>query len=355
MKQLICLSHAPWSPAPNRTQQLITRLKDVEVLFFEPSDGKTPSPRKVRPNITAYSIPPQLMARLDTPMVGRPASALLRRYFRKILQGHRFREAPLWLTSPAQYPLVRAIPHSGLVYDCDREWDDLPLKWESELALHADVVFAASVGLAQRLSPCSSNIAILPNGVNYTMFSRSDGDLPPLLARCKGPVFCRVGDVTHDLDLEPLLSAASAHPEWNFLLLGRVEEELHSRLNRWPNLLLPGQVPMVDVPDYLRHSQVCFDLLAKSTAGSDILPIRLYEYLAVGKPVVLMLQSEQVEPFPDVVYAAFSPATFLRRCERALEEDPTWVFDRRRSYARGAQWADRAAEIQHILETAALL
>lgn len=355
MKQLICLSHSPWSSTPNRTQQLITRLKDVEVLFFEPSDGSSPSPRKVRPNITAYSIPPQLMTRLDTPVLGAPARALLRRYFRKILQGHRFREAPLWLTCPAQYPLVRAIPHGGLVYDCDREWDDLPLKWESELALHADVVFAASPGLAHRLSPCCSNIAILPNGVNYTMFSRRDGEVPPSLTRCKGPILCRVGDLTGDLELEPLLSAAAAHPEWNFLLLGETEDAVRSRLSRWTNILLPGRVPMVDVPDYLRCSQVCFDLLSRSTAGSDILPIRLYEYLAVGKPVVLMLIPEQVEPFPDVVYTAFDPATFLRRCEHALEEDPTWVRDRRRSYARGAQWTDRAAEIQHILETAALL
>lgn len=354
MKQLICVSHAPWSSTPNRTQQLITRLKDVEVLYFEPDSGAT-SPRRVRPNITVYSVPPRLMLRLDVPVLGAPSALLLRRYFRKIVQGHGFREAPLWLTGPAQYPLVKLIPHGGLVYDCDREWDDLPLKWESELALQCDVVFAASHGLAQRLAPCCTNIAILPNGVNFTMFSREEDEPARLPIRCKGPVFCRVGAVTGDLDFEPLLTAAAAHPEWSFLLLGEVEDSARARLERFPNVRLPGRVPMVDVPDYLRESRVCFDLLDHATAGSDILPIRLYEYLAVGKPVVLALLPDQVEPFPDVVYTASSPAAFLRCCEHALEEDPTWVCGRRRAYAKESQWASRAAEIQHILETAALL
>ena len=36
MKQIVCLSHSPWQARPNRTQQLLTRLNDVKVLFFEP-------------------------------------------------------------------------------------------------------------------------------------------------------------------------------------------------------------------------------------------------------------------------------------------------------------------------------
>ena len=60
-----------------------------------------------------------------------------------------------------------------MVYDCDRDWFDLPPRWESDLALAADVVFAASPGLADHLSPCNDNIALLPNGVNFPMFTRT--------------------------------------------------------------------------------------------------------------------------------------------------------------------------------------
>ena len=65
MKQVVCLSTEPWSPTPGRTQHLITRLKDAQVLYFSPGGGlldqrwRQPG-RKVRPNVTVYTMPPAL-------------------------------------------------------------------------------------------------------------------------------------------------------------------------------------------------------------------------------------------------------------------------------------------------------
>ena len=39
MKQVVCLSTEPWSPTPGRTQHLINRLKDAQVLYFCPGGG----------------------------------------------------------------------------------------------------------------------------------------------------------------------------------------------------------------------------------------------------------------------------------------------------------------------------
>lgn len=359
MKQLVCLSHTPWLPSPNRTQQLVTRLRDVNVLFFEPpappgSRAHRAPGRRVRPNIMVYTLPPRLDERLETKLLRRRTLARLGRFLTKVLQKHRFQEPALWLTSPEQYLLTDRLAHRGLIYDCAAEWDELPLEWESELALRADVVFAASPGLVRRLAPCCDNIAFIPNGVNWPLFARADLTPPALLSGRRGPVLGRVGAVTAALELEPLLSAAAARPGWTFLLLGEVEEGPRQTLSRFPNILLPGRVPMVDVPDWLSGCDLCFDLLCRDTRGSDILPARLYEYLALGRPVVLMIVPDQVEPFPDVVYTAADPASFLRRCERALGEDPTWVRGRRLAYAADAQWSHRAEEIQRILDTAAL-
>ena len=63
MKQLICLSYAPWSARPNRTEQLLTRLEDVQILFFEPPEPRgTPAREalRVRPNILVYTLPAPL-------------------------------------------------------------------------------------------------------------------------------------------------------------------------------------------------------------------------------------------------------------------------------------------------------
>lgn len=82
------------------------------------------------------------------------------------------------------------------------------------------MIFAASPGLVDRLSPCNSNIALLPNGVNYPMFARTGLDVPPELRDIRGPVLGWVGGLTPDLDLAPVEYAAGEHPDWTFVLVG---------------------------------------------------------------------------------------------------------------------------------------
>ena len=84
--------------------------------------------------------------------------------------------------------------------------------WESDLALAADVVFAASQGLIDHLSPCNDNIALLPNGVNHPMFTRPPAELPPELRGLSSPILGYTGTLWRDLDLAPVLYAAQAMP-----------------------------------------------------------------------------------------------------------------------------------------------
>lgn len=355
MRELICLSHLPWQAAPTRAQQLLTRLRDVKILFFEPAHGtaRRDRPRKMRPNLSVCTLPP-LKAQDGPYLLRRREQLRLSAYVLGVMDRARFGEPLLWVTSPENLFLLDALPHRGLVYDCSREWDELPLEWESELAARADVCFAASPGLARRLAPCCDNIAVIPNGVNDLLF-RQEPATPAALARRSGPILCRVGAVTGDMDLEPLLQTALRRPSWHFFLLGGADQAAEEALTRCPNIHLLGRVPASEVPDYLLSCHVCFDLVSRRTRGSDIIPAHLYEYLASGRPVVTMLEEDQVEPFPDVVYSAHSPSQFLTCCEHALEEDPSWVADRRRSCAHAARWSDRAAQCARILDAAGLL
>ena len=116
-----------------------------------------------------------------------------------------------------------------------------------------------------------------------------------------------------------------------------------------------GPVPPVDLPDYLSSFQVCLHLLRRDRLYDDVIPPRLFEYLAAGKPIVAMLTPEQVEHFPDVVYGAHTPAEFNLLCTRALSETGTWAKDRRREYGKAAAWSQRAQEVIRILESIGLV
>ena len=363
MKEIICLSNETWSSTPGRTQQLVTRLRDTKILYFSPAASlRDPSwhkpGRKVRPNVTVFTLPPVLIQDERFTQVFRLGQQRLGRFIQEKADRHRFRDPLLWTVSPAHVHLLDQLEYSGLVYDCDREWDELPPPWEGTLAHTADVVFAASPELRERLSPCSANIALLPNGVNYPLFSgATKTQKRELFPHLRGPVLGWAGTVHADLDLSPLLYAAQVRPDWTFLLLGRRDSgnPWLRRLRRLSNVILENPCPLLEVPEYLERCDVLLNFLRASQPYSDVVPVRLYEYLSTGKPIVSMLWPDQVELFPDVVYGACSPEELVRLCRQALEEDRGWVCSRRRDYGAAAAWGRRSGEVQRILETAGLL
>ena len=362
MKQILCLATEPWSDSPGRTQQLICRIKDAQILYFAPAAG--PRDRsfrqkglRVRPNITVFTLPPLLLPPEERfGGLFRMGQRRLGRFVAEQAARARFREPLLWVTSPLHVHLLDHLDYGSLVYDCAREWDDLPLVWEGALAQAADVVFTVSPQLSERLSPCSANIALLPNGVNYPLFAAENTARPDPLPGVSGPVLGWSGTVWSDLDLSPLLYAAQAMPEWTFLLLGQREANpFLPRLRRLPNVVMAGPCPLSQVPDWLYRCDVLLNFLREEDPCDDIISPRVYEYLCTGKPVVSMLWPDQVEPFPDVVYGAHSEREFLACCRNALEEAPGFVSQRRRDRAREAAWPLRAGQVVRILETAGLL
>lgn len=354
MKQLLCLSHTPWQARPNRTQQLLARLNDVQILFFEPPAPtnalKPKQGRKMRPHITVYTLPTPLLSHWNHPAIQRRNDSRTVDFIHQILAHHHFVEPVLWCTCPEQAVYLDHFAYSGLVYDCFREWGDAYADEESDLSCHAEVVFAASPGLVQHLSPCNDNIVLLPNGVNDRMFTRPGLTVPIQLSKLRSPILGRVGDINSRLDLAPLIQAAKTHPEWTFLLMGRTTPTVRAKLKTHPNIVFTGPINPVELPDYLYACDVLFDLFHAKYKGSDIIPSRIYEYLASGKPIVTMIDSDQVEPFPDVVYTAYDSSGFIRRCRRALEEESSLAAPRRQEYARQASWAGRAHTVMEILE-----
>ena len=354
MKQFLFLSRTPWRSSASRDQQLSARLRGGEVLFFEPAHGNRHAHREpgrqVRPNVTVYTLPPARPLPEGAQLLQRRQAKRQAEFIHRTALRHGFREPVLWTTRPDQVHLLDYLSFQGLVYDCDADWSQFPPQWEGDLAAAADVVFAASPGLVDRLSPCNANIALLPNGVNFPMFSRPSGEVPPELKGLRRPILGWVGAIDEGLDLAPVEYTADRHPDWAFVLLGRVRGNPRlSYLEELGNVHLLGRRPSVEVPDYLGCFDICLDLRRQGRAFHDIIPRRIYEYLSTGKPIVTHLLPDQVEEFPDVIYGAHSLAEYCRLCERALEEDPAWVASRRRDYGAAAAWSNRASEVQRIL------
>ena len=358
MKQIVCLAHAPWRARPDRTQQLLARLGDAQILFFEPAPRKgVPMPeqrRRVRAHITVYTLPVPLPGPQEGSVLHHRRLDRAADYVQQIMEKHRFHEPVLWCTTPAHAQFLDKLAYRGVVYDCLRFWSDDFLEWESDLTRHAEVVFAASPGLIKRLSPCNDNIALLPNGVNPLLFLQQEHALPPAMERLPGrAVLGRVGSLTGKVDLQPLLHAAARRPEWTFVLMGPATKQAAHQLRGQDNIVLTGPVTPLDLPDYLCRCDLLFDLLRQDRMGSDVVSPVIYEYLAAGKPVVAVTDPAVPDLLPQLVRCAYDGTGFLRACRDALEEGPSAIA-RRQAFAQQSSWGNRAAQVSNILEATGL-
>lgn len=358
MRQVLCLADRPWSVLPTRTQQLMTRMKDAEVLYLEPAHKHNPNTwktpgRQLRTNLTAYTLPPT--RRPDGGLLARRDAYRSLKFIQSTLARHGFREPVLWCASPAAAQFLDDFAYRGLVYDCAQDWPKYPESWESELTAAADVCFAASPDLVRHLTPCNSNITLLPFGCNYPMFAKDKLPKPAQLRGIPTPIFGYAGTLWSDLDLSPLIALADHCPNCSVVLIGRDKGcHLLPELLERKNAYYLGAVDPVDLPDFLGHFQVCVHLLRRSRLYDDVIPPRMFEYLSAGKPIVAMLRPDQIEHFPDVVYGAHHTQEFTQLCLRALEETGTYARDRRREYGKEAAWSNRAADVNRILESIGL-
>ena len=354
MKQILCFANEPWGSSPGRTQQLLSRIPDAEILYLNPAGRSGPVPEK--------RMPGGLRIRVETLPVALPEeegslrfSWTLRRLCRFVEQvSSRFRSPLLWTTCPTQVHLLDRFDYSGLVYDCDRHWDLLPQLWEDSLAAAADLVITASPELKEQLQPCNSNVVLLRNGVDYAMYYHArehPNPMPPL----NGPVFAWAGTVSPALDLSPLLYTARSRPRWNFILFGHVgQNRALSALRQLRNVHFSGPLPPEETAAWLCHCDVLLDFL-REDAFAAVMSSQMYGYFSTGRPIVAMQWPDQIEEYPDVVYAAHSREEFLTLCHHALDEVPGFASGRRFIYGEQADWIHRADAVARMLSSGLLL
>ena len=358
MKQILCLSYAPWRSRANRTQQLLTRLSDAKILFFEPAPPKgVPAPeqgRRVRSHITVYTLPAPLPGPQEQSVFARRKLDKAADFIQRIMRKYHFWEPVLWCTAPIHACFLDRLAYRGSVYDCHRFWDEAFLELEGDLTSHAEVVFAASKGLIKRLSAYNDNIALLPNGVNPLLFTLQEHTVPAALEGLPGQVLLgRTGSVTGKLDLEPLLYAAQRRPEWTFALFGPATRQAVERLSEQSNIVLTGAVASLDLPDYLSRCDVLFDLFRTDQQGSDVVPPTIYEYFAMGKPVATAADPSVPDPFPRLIHSSYDGEGFLKACRAALGEAPD-IGAQRTAFAQQSSWANRADQVASIFQATGL-
>ena len=260
------------------------------------------------------------------------------------------------VVSPIWTPWLDELPFRHVVYDCI---DDLevhvkrpelaPLyrQWEDELVARANgaVVTAETLGTNLRARRADLPIALIRNGVDVDWFqgraasTPRPGDVPTT----HRPVIGFVGALYDWIDWELIRQTANRLPDFDFVLVGPHDGRGDiRRVASLPNVHLLGARPYAQVPAYVETFSACWVPFKQNDVGAAANPVKIYEYLALGKPVVStpVADTDSFGPLLQVARDADQMAAGLR----AVLELPPGLADSRIQFARQNDWAIRARE-----------
>jgi GT2 family glycosyltransferase/glycosyltransferase involved in cell wall biosynthesis len=242
-----------------------------------------------------------------------------------------------------------------IVYDCMDEWDSFPgmksgLLTEEELLVpEADVVTVSAQRLFDKWHGRNPRVVLVRNATDFAHFTAPQRE--HLLDGLPHPIIGYFGAVAPWFDVALLAAVAASRPQSTFVVIGGVFDVDVAPLRALANVHLLGQQPYARMPSYLRDFDACMIpfVVNDITAATD--PVKFYEYISLGKPVVSTHMPE-LEPYAELLYFADDADGFAQQLDRAVTEKNEAIRARRVAVARANTWPARAAVMQHAIRDA---
>lgn len=373
-RDIVCLSSVDWDPIWTRKQQVLSRLHPSNRILYVEPPGTLISPFKDpcfwgkwrpwgrwvgRPRENIYVFQPPFVLPFGNvySWVGKLNQYWLGAWVNQALRRLEIKRPILWTYLPGTATVARLIEHAVLVYDCVDEHgaykglvsDRTMWKLEAELLRMADLAFVTAPGLYQRRKDLARRIYYLPNAADVGHFNKAcdpDTPVPEEVERLPRPRLCFVGVIQEWVDTELLARVARERPEWSLVLIGPVAPgvALHG-LDKMPNVFFLGRKSKEVLPGYLKGCEVCLNVFRASALTANVSPLKFYEYLASGRPVV-STEMPAVREFADVIETAADARGFIAAVEKALAGENAERREKRLARAREHSWEARVAVME---------
>lgn len=275
----------------------------------------------------------------------------------------------LVVTSPHYLPLVRRVARSlpTMYYASDdyrgyAKWNPLQMaRLERQILGLVDHAVFVSTALAERAARenprLAAKIHVSMNATDAAFFPDPAASVPTPppapFTDLPRPIAGVVGAFNERIDLELLLSCAQLDEVGTIVLVG---DEFPAVDVRWTRLLdhpkcvFVGRQPHHVIPGWMHCLDVALIPYRKSEFNRFCSPMRLFDHLASGRPILASSACDQLRGFSDVVEIASDSSDFVSRLSSMLRIRPDdSLRDLQLSIARKHVWAARAVELDVLL------
>lgn len=257
-------------------------------------------------------------------------------------------QTPFWLR------LAQQIPGARITYDC---MDHLAgfanigkavIEEEQALIREADLVMASARNLFEHCLANNPSTILVHNACEHSHFSKRPDEVYSDKRGRK--VIGYYGAIAEWFDAEIVRDVATAYPDCQVLLVGADTAGVGEALSDLPNVEMTGEVPYQTLPKYLYGMDVCTIPFKINELTLATNPVKGYEYLCSGKPVVSTALPE-LRFFENTVHVAEDADEFVRLVGDALQEPLDSPERARRAvYAEGQTWSARVEALCDALE-----
>lgn len=320
-------------------------------------------PREVRENLWVWS--PIVLPWHSNALVRRINRALLGAGLWTWLKVLGLNRQWLWTYNPLTTEFFELDTFEFSIYHCVDEikaQPGMPVETletaERKLAQSVDIIFTTSPRLTETRRAWNPNTHYLPNVADYRHFSAAlapETSVPPDMEAIPNPRIGFIGAISgYKIDFRLIRQIAEARPNWSIVLIGEVGEgdpwTNSSLLQGLPNLHLLGPRSYADLPAYLKGIDIALLPNHVNEYTDAMFPMKFFEYLAAGRPVV-SVDLKAIREFSEVVSIADTPEGFIRAIEDVLAGECP-ALERRLEVAREYTYEARTRRMLSLVEGA---
>jgi glycosyltransferase involved in cell wall biosynthesis len=379
-RDIVCVGFSDWHTdlLTNQQHLLVRAARDNRILFVESLGLRKPQlasrdvlriGRRLRSathplrEIDGLHVLSPLVLPLHSNELLRSMNAtLLRRFVLSAVAKLQLRDPLLWSFVPQAEALIDVLSPSQVLYYVDDDHAakagidaDSFLAAESRFARRADAVLASAPELVTRMRTLNSNVHYAPNVADTRLFTTAlePGPVDPAVAALPEPRIVFVGAIVAvKIDIPLVAELARLKSDWTFAFVGPVgpgdpRTDVHG-LTELPNVRMLGYRPYEQLPSVLRGADAAIVPYHLGGEMRSVFPMKIYEYLAAGRPVV-STPLDTLADTPDVLKAA-TAQEFAAQLQAAIERDTPAARAERSRRAQAHSWESRLQQIADALD-----
>lgn len=271
--------------------------------------------------------------------------------------------------TPYLQPFISKLKPKYLVLDFVDDILNFPYNWDVQrvnaqykrlIQNSSSIIAVSSILQHQIRTKFGKESTVLSNGVNETFFFTAD-TTPDLLNNINGKLRIGfAGTLNHWIDFESMDNLANLYPENAFILMGKRghlgnthQERALEKLFQRKNVHFLGPIRYEELPTYLHNMDILLLPRCPSKSSEASSPLKLYEYLAVGKPIVTSGFPVPSEVRP-LVYHSHAKEGLVLSIQSAIRELQSKQNDvkrqQRQAFARQNTWQQRVQAVECMIE-----